>query len=566
MEHTALRQMAQQWCQIDNTSAHQKLLTHWIQTESWDDLRECFGERLQFGTAGLRGTVGPGTNRMNRGMVQQTALGIANFVAVSQLPKKVVIGFDARHDSTQFAQDTADVFAAQGFEVILFEEPVATPIVAYAVRYLNSTVGVVITASHNPAPDNGFKVYWSNGAQIIPPVDTGIASHIANVANEVVWESTPTKQHPAPPQSLFDTYFSAINTLRPHPVTGAKLVYTPMHGVGGSAVSHALNMAQHQWIVVPEQADPDGSFPTTQFPNPEEPGALDCAIRLAESEEADAILANDPDADRLAVALKDSTGNWNRLTGDQVGLLFTHYYHTVSTIHPDALIANTIVSSSMLKHMAADIGCQYTQTLTGFKWLANAGLAHLALTGQKLLLGYEEALGYSLGGLVQDKDGVSALLIMADLISFYKTKEQTLFDVLDEIALRYGLSLSTQHSIKRSGINGKSEIEGMMNTLRSNPPTHIAGSHVERLEDYQTLKATEDGVEMDIVNMPQSNVLVYWLANRERVIVRPSGTEPKIKFYFEVICPVDDVDVMERTQTTIEHRLNELWIFVQSML
>ena len=566
MEPSALIQLAQQWCQIDNTPAHKTLLEQWIQNESWDELRECFGERLQFGTAGLRGTVGPGTNRMNRGMVQQTALGIAKFVEDSKLPAKAVIGFDARHDSAQFAQDTADVLAAQGFEVTLFEEPAATPIVAYAVRYLKSTVGIVITASHNPAPDNGFKVYWSNGAQIVPPVDTGIAASIQTVSNAVVWQNTPTKSHPAPPQDLLDTYFSAIQALRPHPTTGAKLVYTPMHGVGGSAVSRALDTAEHHWVMVPEQAKPDGSFPTTQFPNPEEPGALDCAIQVAESEDADAILANDPDADRLAVAVKDSTGSWTRLTGDQVGLLFAHYYNSVSTIHPDTLLANTIVSSSMLKHMAKHIGCQYTQTLTGFKWLANAGLEHLAKTGHKLLLGYEEALGYSLGGLVQDKDGVSALLVMADMISYYKAEEQTLFDVLDEIAVLYGLSLSTQHSIKRPGITGKSEIESMMTTLRTNPPTKIAGSVVERMEDYQTLLAIENGVEMPIANMPQSNVLVYWLSNKERVIVRPSGTEPKIKFYFEVIRSVEAVDAIPSTQKTVEHRLNDLWISVQSML
>jgi len=566
MEPSALIQLARQWRQIDNTPAHKTLLEQWIQNEAWDELRECFGERLQFGTAGLRGTVGPGTNRMNRGMVQQTALGIAKFVAASKLPAKAVIGFDARHDSAQFAQDTADVLAAQGFEVTLFEDPVATPIVAYAVRYLQSTVGIVITASHNPAPDNGFKVYWSNGAQIVPPVDAGIANSIQTTSNTVVWQNTPTKPHPAPPQELLNTYFSAIQALRPHPATGAKLVYTPMHGVGGSAVSRALDTAGHHWVIVPEQAKPDGSFPTTQFPNPEEPGALDCAIRVAECEDADAILANDPDADRLAVALKDSTGNWTRLTGDQVGLLFAHYYNSVSTIHPDTLLANTIVSSSMLKHMAEHIGCQYTQTLTGFKWLANAGLEHLAQTGQKLLLGYEEALGYSLGGLVQDKDGVSALLVMADLISYYKAKGQTLFDVIDEIAVLYGLSLSTQHSIKRPGLTGKSEIESMMSTLRHNPPAKIAGSDVERLEDYQTLLVTENGLKTPIVNMPQSNVLVYWLSNRERVIVRPSGTEPKIKFYFEVIRSVEDVDTIQSTQKTVEHRLNELWTSIQSML
>ncbi len=558
--------IAKRWLEIDNTLAHQQLLQTWIDTDNQEKLREHFGARLQFGTAGLRGTVGPGTNCMNRGMVQQTSLGIAKYVNKQDLPKKVVIGFDARIDSKQFAQDTADVFHTEGFEVLLFDRSAATPLIAFAVLNLQCTVGIVITASHNPAPDNGYKVYWQNGAQIIPPIDTGIAKCIDELSAQVVWKSHCSGiPHTAPPIEVIDTYFAEIQALRQTKHIGTHLVYTPMHGVGGWAVERALQAAGHTWTIVPEQAEPDGTFPTTQFPNPEEAGALDCAVQTATQVGADAILANDPDADRLAVCLPTQSG-WQRLTGDQVGLLFAHYLGESGALSTNALVANTIVSSSQLRSIAYQFGVHYTQTLTGFKWLANAGMAHHAKYGAPLALGYEEALGYSIGGLVQDKDGVSAVLLMADMIAYYQTEQQTLWDVLSRIALQHGLGLSSQHSIKKLGLSGADEIRAMMNQLRENPPSQIAGSLVQTREDYQTLERWTTERREPIQDIPNSNVLVFWLENKERIIVRPSGTEPKIKFYFEVIRPVPNKDALAGTQTEIEQRLEELWLAVQSLL
>ena len=567
MNQRDLLRLAMHWQKIDKTPEHQRTLEEWIASENIGALNECFGARLDFGTAGLRGAVGPGTNNMNRGVVQQTAYGICQYVHTTSLPKRVVVGYDARRDSRQFAQDTADVFASEGFEVYLFDIAAPTPIIAYSVTWLKCTVGIIITASHNPAPDNGFKVYWENGAQIVPPTDKGIADSIESIADVSLWDThlNNAKHQSVPPQMLED-YFAAIHALRPKPTTGATFVYTPMHGVGGWAVARALEGTGHQWCVVPEQAEPDGEFPTTQFPNPEEPGALDYAIKMAESVDADAIVANDPDADRLAVAIQNRQGIWTRLTGDQVGLVFAYHLGTIQSLSPDTLLANTIVSSSQLKQLAEDFGLHYACTLTGFKWLANVGLKHLDRTGQPLLLGYEEALGYSIGGLVQDKDGVSALLLMVDIISHYKEKGFTLWDVLDEIALKYGLGFSTQHSIKRPGISGQQEIANMMDTLRSNPPVTIGGSNIIKMEDYLKLECTERGVTIPITEMPQSNVLVYWLENQERVIARPSGTEPKIKFYFEAIQQVDAVENIPATKNDIQHRLNELWQSIQSML
>ncbi len=559
-----LKLRASQWLEIDNTPAHQHQIQQWLNEASWTELSEYFSTRLQFGTAGLRGTVGPGPNRMNRGLVQQTALGIAHHVSNQGLHKTAIIGFDARIDSRQFAQDVADVLSHEGFEVYLFTEPVPTPLVAYGVLWLKTTVGVVITASHNPAPDNGFKVYWKNGAQIIPPTDRDIANAINNIATQTVHQThISNTAHPEPPSALMDAYFNAIQTLRVTQTTGAHFVYTPMHGVGGFAVQRALDEAGHQWRVVPEQAEPDGKFPTTRFPNPEEPDALHYAILEAERSPTDAILANDPDADRLAVALPSSDGTWIRLTGDQVGLIFAHYFSETTELSEQSLFANTIVSSSLLRKMANTLGVQYTHTLTGFKWLANAGMKHFDKTGHPLLLGYEEALGYSLGGVVQDKDGVSALLLMADAISHYHSQGKTLWDVLDDIALRHGLSVSSQHSIKKPGLSGATEINAIMNQLRHSPPTKIVGSLVIQREDYLALERChiQDTTikRSPIDDMPSSNVLVFWLENQDRIIVRPSGTEPKIKFYFEATCTIQNRTDIAKSKTALLDRLSALW-------
>ena len=559
-----LKLRASQWLEIDNTPVHQRQIQQWLDEDSWTDLSESFSTRLQFGTAGLRGTVGPGPNSMNRGLVQQTALGIAHYVSNQNLRKTAIIGYDARIDSRQFAQDVADVLFHEGFTVHLFAKPVPTPLVAYGVLWLKTTVGIVITASHNPAPDNGFKVYWQNGAQIVPPTDVGIATAIDNIATQTVHHTHISNTvHPAPPSALIDEYFDTIQKLRVTQDTGAHFVYTPMHGVGGFAVQRALNEAGHNWRFVPEQAKPDGTFPTTRFPNPEEPDALHYAILEAERSHTDAILANDPDADRLAVALRADNDNWTRLTGDQVGLIFAHYLANTTALPEDTLFANTIVSSSVLRKMADAFGIQYSHTLTGFKWLANAGMAHFNRTGHPLLLGYEEALGYSLGGVVQDKDGVSALLMMADIISHYRQHGKTLWDVLDDIALQHGLSVSSQHSIKKFGLSGAAEINGIMNRLRQSPPTEIAGSQVIQREDYLSLERydSEDGFRKGstIDDMPSSNVLVFWLTNQERIIVRPSGTEPKIKFYFEATCTIQDrADIVE-SKAALLQRLHILW-------
>jgi phosphomannomutase len=568
---TEIRTLAERWIELDNTAAHQELLERWIQEENWSDLTNCLTARLQFGTAGLRGSVGPGSNRMNRGMVQQTALGIAHYVTNQNLHKSVIIGFDARLTSRQFAKDVADVFHSEGFQVQLFDEICTTPLLAFGVTWTQSTIGVMITASHNPAPDNGFKVYWNNGAQIIPPHDSGISTCIERISNQPVWKThlQDNLEHPVPSEDLRQAYHEQIQSLRlPQATSPCTFVYTAMHGVGYAAIKRAIAPTAHTCIGVPSQIEPDGNFPTTPFPNPEEPGALNEAIQVALSQDLDVILANDPDADRLAVALRvpSHPDRFQRLTGDQIGLILAHYLLENANIDSNTLLANTIVSSSQLKQMATFHSVHYASTLTGFKWLANLSLNHQTRCGGQMLLGYEEALGYSIGGLVNDKDGVSAVLIMADAIGHYQSHGQTLWDVLDNLARRYGLGLSSQQSLRFEGVEGIQKMTSLMDQFRHQPLTSIAGSTVLRVEDYQTSTIRHANGNTETLDFPISNVLVYWLDNQERVIVRPSGTEPKIKFYFEAIQPVDANDATSIIRTKVQQRLDELWNDIQQFI
>lgn len=569
--HVALRNLAELWLELDNTTEHQSLLRRWLAEENWSDLTNCLTARLQFGTAGLRGSVGPGSNRMNRGMVQQTALGIAHYVTRLNLPKSVIIGFDARLSSRQFAKDVADVFHSEDFQVQLFDDICTTPLLAFGVNWTNSTVGVMITASHNPAPDNGFKVYWSNGAQIIPPHDSGISTCIDQIADRPVWKTHlhDDVQHHVPSDDLREAYHQQIQSLRNmHATSPCTFVYTAMHGVGYAAIQRALESTAHTCIGVPSQIEPDGHFPTTPFPNPEESGALDEAIQVALSQDIDIILANDPDADRLAVALRTPfvPNQFQRLTGDQIGLILAHYLLENSEIDSNTLLANTIVSSSQLKQMADFHSVQYAATLTGFKWLANLSLQHQEQCGGRMLLGYEEALGYSIGGLVNDKDGVSAVLVMADAIGHYASQDQTLWDVLDNLALRYGLGLSSQQSLRFEGIEGTEKMASLMDQFRHQPLKSLAGSAVQRIEDYQIGTVRHSNGTIDTLDFPTSNVLVYWLDNQERVIIRPSGTEPKIKLYFEAIQPVSTPDAISDTRIRVQERLDKLWSGIQQFI
>ncbi len=501
------------------------------------ELQDAFAGRLQFGTAGLRGIIGPGPNRMNRAVVRQATAGLARYLlrtAPDAITRGVIVGRDARRMSDVFAEDVAGVLTAHGIPAFVFPEPVPTPVGAFAVLEQGAVAGVVVTASHNPPEYNGYKVYWGNGAQIIPPHDQGIAGEIeaAGPAREVPLLAPDEGRRRGLRREIGEevgrAYLDAILGLRRHrgPAEGLGLVTTALHGVGARWLRQALREAGFTMVhEVAEQREPDGGFPTVRFPNPEEPGALDLAFALAERTRADLVLANDPDADRLAVAARDPTGALRAFGGNEIGVLLGHYLLTRTQPPPARpLLVATIVSSAQLGAIARDLGARYEETLTGFKWIANRALEVEGAEGATFVFGYEEALGYAAGTAVRDKDGISAGLVFADLAAWCASRGTTAWGYLEEIQRRHGLYLAGQRSFAFPGAEGLLAIRRIMDGFRASPPTAIGGLAVARAKDYQR----------GVAGLPASNVLAFELLAGSRVTLRPSGTEPKIKYYFEL--------------------------------
>lgn len=481
------------------------------------DLADRFRGPLEFGTAGLRGALGAGPNRMNRVVVTRAAAGLAAYLRDHGAGDgdPVVIGYDARHDSDVFARDTAEVVAGAGLRAFVLPKPLPTPVLAFAIRRLGCLAGVMVTASHNPPQDNGYKVYLGDGSQIVPPADTEISDRIARVGpladvpRSADWEWLDA--------DVADSYAAAVAELvGPSTPRDLTCVYTPLHGVGGEVVVDVMERAGFPAPhLTTAQAEPDPDFPTVAFPNPEEPGAMDLALQRAEEVGADVVLANDPDADRCAVGVPGPHG-WRMLRGDEVGALLADFLLRLGV---QGVYATTIVSSSLLGKMAAAHGQEYRETLTGFKWLGR-------LDG--LAFAYEEALGYCAAPeLVRDKDGVSALLRVAELAAILRAEGRTLTDQLDEIARTYGLHATDQLSFR---VTDLSAIGQAMARLRAAPPTSLGGLAVEQVDDLTAGSA----------DLPPTDGLRYRLAEGARVVVRPSGTEPKLKCYLEVVVPVED--------------------------
>jgi phosphomannomutase len=480
------------------------------------DLAERFSGTLEFGTAGLRGALGAGPMRMNRVVVTRAAAGLAAYLLDNgaSAGDTVVIGYDARHDSDVFARDTAEVMTGVGLRALVLPRPLPTPLLAFAIRHLGCVAGVMVTASHNPPQDNGYKVYLGDGSQIVPPADVEIAARIdavgalADVPRGDVGEVLG--------EDVSEAYLDAVASLpaadTPRDVS---VVYTPMHGVGGSSIVEVMQRAGFPAPhVVPAQAEPDPEFPTVSFPNPEEPGAMDLAMALAEEVGADIVVANDPDADRCAVGVPTDDG-WRMLRGDEVGALLGDF---LLRSGKQGTYAVSIVSSSLLGKMAERHGQPYAETLTGFKWIGRL---------EGLAFGYEEALGYCVApDQVKDKDGVSAAIRVVELAALLKAEGRTLLDRLDEIAREYGVHATDQLSVR---VTDLAVIGQAMERLRSQPPTTLGGLEVEHSEDLSQGSET----------LPPTDGLRYRLADGARVIVRPSGTEPKIKCYLEVVVPVD---------------------------
>ncbi|MDR6690400.1 phosphomannomutase [Microbacterium sp. 1154] len=505
------------------------------------DLEDRFSTRLAFGTAGLRGTLGAGPNRMNRVLVAQAAAGFAAYLLErsSGAAPTVVVGYDGRRNSDVFARDSVEIFAGAGLNAILLPRLLPTPVLAFAVRHLGADAGVMVTASHNPPDDNGYKVYLGGadqGAQIVSPADAEIAAHIQRIADEGNITTLPRSVGYAnAPESVVEAYVAATAAVAPAPagVEGLNWVYTAMHGVGWETVSRVLAEAGYpQPTVVEAQIHPDGRFPTVAFPNPEEPGAMDLSFETARAVDAELVIANDPDADRLAVAIPDADteGGWRRLTGNEIGLLLGWRAARAAATGlredaPDgtagpagdagapASLACSLVSSPGLQAVAEHYGLDFHSTLTGFKWISRA---------PGMVFGFEEALGYLVNpGTVRDKDGISAAVALLEMAAQARGQGRTVGDLLQEFRETFGAFASDQISVRVSDV---SEIAGIMASLRAQPPAAVGEIAVSRIDDLL----------LGVDGFPPGDVLRLWLDDGSRLIVRPSGTEPKLKLYLDV--------------------------------
>jgi len=494
--------------------------------EGGNGLHERFAARLAFGTAGLRGALGAGPTRMNRVLVRMTAAGVARRV-VAEGGTSIVVGHDARHNSSVFADDTARVAAAHGLNVSVIRGPHPTPVLAFAVRDLNAHAGVMITASHNPRADNGFKVYWRDGAQIVSPIDSEIAAEIDAVGllSEVDLADSHHRRIRDTDDELISRYVkAAVGVISGSSPRDLSIVYTPVHGVGREVFLRAFAAAGFATpAVVPEQGEPDPDFPTAAFPNPEEPGVLDLAIALAEEQEADIVIANDPDADRLAIVVPTSEG-WRPLTGNEIGCLLAEHVLAAGA-GDDRIVATTVVSSRMLSKIAAHHGVHFEETLTGFKWIMRPAIER---TDLRFAFGYEEALGYCVGTSVRDKDGISAALVFAEMAAIAKADGLGVPSLLDELHCRHGVHHSDQRSFRFEGSDGPKIMADLMQHLRSEPPRAIGELVVESVTDLLDPNT----------GLPPTNALIVDLSGPTRLVVRPSGTEPKLKLYGEAVNPV----------------------------
>ncbi|MEY4657568.1 MAG: hypothetical protein RL466_381 [Actinomycetota bacterium] len=512
----ALRLEVENWIADDPDSTTANELSLLLEHEDEGKLRQYFNGFLQFGTAGLRGPIGPGPSCMNRAVVGRAAAGIAAYMKERGM-KSVVIGRDARHGSEDFTIETAEIMSGAGMNVFILPRPLPTPVLAFATSHLNCDIGIMVTASHNPPQDNGYKVYIGPTAdginyaasQIINPTDQFIAAEISDVTS-LSSQPRDTKWTVLN-EDVVEEYINRTAALAPRP-SDIKIVYTAMHGVGTETIKRVFAKAGFRnLITVDEQCTPDPDFPTVAFPNPEEPGAIDLALLKARAESADLVIANDPDADRCAAAINDPVLGWRMLRGDELGVIFGEW---IARTKPTGTFGNSIVSSSALRKICSHYGVNFQEVLTGFKWLAKI---------EDLAYGYEEAIGYAVDSeTVNDKDGISAAIFLAQVATDLARDGYTLTDLLNEIWTRHGFHGTEQISIRVSDMRS---ISRLLETLRHIPPQEIAGRNVKSIDD---LAAPKDG-------LPPTDGLRIWLDGDIRIIVRPSGTEAKMKCYIEVI-------------------------------
>lgn len=567
---------AQTWADQDpNRTDREELLELIGRAEGGDraslaELEDRFRGPLAFGTAGLRGVLAAGESRMNEAVVLRATHGLVQHLLATvdrAAERGLVVGRDARLRSDELARAAAEVAHAHGMRVFFLRDPAPTPVTAFAVKELGAAGGVVVTASHNPPEYNGYKVFYENGAQIVPPVDEDIAARIAQAppAREVSRKSLDDGLG-FEPARIESAYLGAVKGLRQPGLKLApiRVAYTPLHGVGGRFVGLALEMAGFpDMTFVQDQSEPDGRFPTVRFPNPEETAALERLLALARDRGVDVALANDPDADRLAAAVPDEAGRFQVLSGNEIGVLLAH--HLLSrdgSTDPSRLVITTVVSSQLLASMAKALGVRYAETLTGFKWIANEAMRQ-EREGARFVFGYEEALGYTAGTVARDKDGVGAAVVFAEMVAAAKARGETIPAYLRRIRDTFGHFVALQKSVTLPGSAGAARIRAIMQALRTSPPSEVAALSVASFWDLESQCRTRADGQVELVKaLVPNDTVILSLEDGSRIAVRPSGTEPKIKLYLEVkeaAAPGEDAAAIEaRGQARLQRLLGAL--------
>jgi phosphoglucomutase len=531
-------------------------------------LEDAFYKDLEFGTGGLRGIMGVGTNRMNKYTVGMATQGYANYLKKCFPEVKVAIAHDVRNNSRKFAEIAAEIFAANGIKVFLFEDIRPTPELSFTIRTLKCQGGVVITASHNPKEYNGYKAYWNDGGQLVPPHDKNVIEEVEKIKNldDVKWNGKP-ENIISIGKDMDEAYLKMVKGLSINPDAcikehDLKIVYTPIHGTGIMLVPKALAAYGFDNVhIVEEQATPNGNFPTVIYPNPEEKETMSIGLKKAKESDADILLGTDPDADRVGVGVKDNHGEWVLLNGNQTAMMVFNYIiearKNKGIAKPNDMVIKTIVTTDMIDKIAAKNNIACYNTLTGFKWIAE--LIREKENKENYVVGGEESFGLMIGDKVRDKDSVSAVAMICEMAAVEKEKGQTLFQKLMELYVEYGFYYEKLISLTKKGMNGSKEIADMMQGYRDNPPKEIAGSKVVEFLDYQlqTNKNLSTG-EINKLTLPKSNVLQFITEDGSKISARPSGTEPKIKFYFSVNMPLKSVDDFDKTKNLLQEKIDHI--------
>ena len=541
-----------------------------LEKENPNELADAFYRNLEFGTGGLRGVMGVGTNRMNKYTIGMATQGYANYLKQTYPGGvvRVAIAHDSRNNSRQFAEIVANVMGANGIKAFLFEALRPTPELSFTIRHLGCQGGVVITASHNPKEYNGYKAYWSDGGQLVPPHDKNVIKEVDKIASvdDVKW-SGGEQNITITGKEIDEEYLKMLKSLSVYPEViekqkDIKIVYTPIHGTGITLVPAALEKYGFRNVtIVEEQATPDGNFPTVNYPNPEESDAMAIGLKKAKEIDADILLGTDPDADRVGIAVKDKKGNWVLMNGNQTAVLAFNYMiearKAKGIARSNDMVVKTIVTTDLIDRIAAASDVKCYNVLTGFKWIAE--LIREKEASENYVIGGEESYGLMVGSKLRDKDAVAAVAILCEMAAYEKDKGRLLYDKLIDLYVQFGFYKENLISITKKGMNGQKEIAAMMESYRNNPPKKINGSPVVQLLDYEMRKGRnlQSGEDWEI-RLPKSNVLQFILADGSKISARPSGTEPKIKFYFSVNTKLDSPENFEKVEKELNERIQNI--------